>query len=177
VAGPDLAHWLTKPAAAEAIGVSTKTVEQLATDGQLETALWRRPGGGARIRVYNPDDVARVATARRTEAPAFVLPDGTALAPAIAPTNGHGTLAPAPAGSALETLAQAVLTAALRTVGGSENLLRSGPTSEKLFVDLAEAAVITGLPVPALRRRLKVRAIDVIRSDRLYVRRRDLEGL
>src|ERR1700730_4718481 len=84
---PDYSTWLTKQQAADALGVSTKTVEKLAQERKLEQAVWRRPTGGVPIAVYFPDDVARIASERHQAPQAFVLP---ATQPAAASSNGHG---------------------------------------------------------------------------------------
>jgi hypothetical protein len=42
---PDYASWYTKAAAAERLAVSTKTVEQLAKDGQLPIRGLEAPNG------------------------------------------------------------------------------------------------------------------------------------
>lgn len=65
--------WLTKQQAAEAIGVSTKLIERMAQERQIQHARWKRPTGGPRISVYHPDDVERVRKERNPEAAPFVL--------------------------------------------------------------------------------------------------------
>src|SRR6185369_10734030 len=72
--GLDYSTWLTKQQAADAIGVSTKLVEQLAKEKKLQSAQWKRPENGAWVSVYHPDDVARERKERNPDAPAFVLP-------------------------------------------------------------------------------------------------------
>jgi hypothetical protein len=122
----DYSTWLTKAAAAAAIGCSTKTVEQLAQEGKIQQASWRRPEGGPRLAVYHPDDVARVASARQPGLPAFVLP---AVQTAHPSANGNGAGPGVP--TALATLPaeevwRGLLAAALRAVVGAE----TPPTSE-----------------------------------------------
>ncbi len=72
----DYSTWLTKQQAADAIGVSTKTVEKLAADKKLEQAVWRPDNRGMPRAVYQPDDVARMAQERRRDLPD--LPGGMA---------------------------------------------------------------------------------------------------
>jgi hypothetical protein len=165
---PDYSGWFTKQQAADRIGVSTKWVDQMASDGRLESALYKRPSGGNRVRVYNPDDVERIAAARRQDAGSFVL-DEDAGAPS--------ELAPAGGGDAQALNALLVMLARLLELASSGKLLGTPAPPPTLFVDLEQAAVITGLPLPALRRRLQLHGVELVRSDRLYVRRRDLEAL
>lgn len=167
---PDYSAWVTKQAAAVAIGVSTKTVETLAKDGDLEAALYKRPGGGARIRVYNPDDVARLAMARRQEAGGFVLPDNAA----VPPVQQQLTPAAAPPDALLHNLH--TLVAAILQVVTSENLL--GTRRETLYVDLGEAAAVVGLSVRRLRKFIRAGKLKAVRDAGDWrVRRRDLEVL
>jgi hypothetical protein len=72
----DYATWLTKQQAADAIGVSTKTIEAFAKDQKIQQAAWRPQGRGAERAVYNPDDVARMVQERRGAPAPFVLPAG-----------------------------------------------------------------------------------------------------
>jgi len=88
----DLSTWLTKQQAADAIGVSTKTIEQFAKDGRIQQAVYRPQNRGAAKAVYHPDDVARIARERRQEPRAFVLPAG--VTPPVN-GNGHGRHLPA----------------------------------------------------------------------------------
>jgi hypothetical protein len=87
MATPDYSTWLTKQQAADALKVSTKTVEQLAKDRKIEQAAWRPQDRGAQRAVYNPDDVTRIAAARQPDRPAFVLPA------VVTPANGNGSYA------------------------------------------------------------------------------------
>jgi D-alanyl-D-alanine dipeptidase len=81
----DLSTWLTKQQAADAIGVSTKTIEQFAKDGKIQQAVYRPQNRGAAKAVYHPDDVARIAQERRQSPQPFVLPAGV-----TPPVNGNG---------------------------------------------------------------------------------------
>jgi len=71
--GDKHSEWLTKAQAAQAIGVSTKTVEQMALAGKLRLAKYRRPQTGARISVYHPEDVERQRAERNPGAGPYVL--------------------------------------------------------------------------------------------------------
>jgi hypothetical protein len=114
---PDYSHWLTKQQAAEAIGVSTKTIEKLAAEGQFEQAYWRRPLTGAKVSVYHPDEVERIRRERNPGAKPFVLPEEEKQ------SSGDVSIAPQlvatlPQAENLLTALAAVLTPVLRT---SEN--------------------------------------------------------
>jgi excisionase family DNA binding protein len=173
----DFSTWLTKQQAAAAIGVSTKMVEQLAKDRRLEQAAWRRPTGGPALAVYNPDDVARIASERHPAPAPFVLP-------AVRDVAGNGTRtragnhAPgqemllAPATSADELVREFLhgLLRAATTPPTSEN-------SEKLFLTLPEAAAVSGLSQAYLRRLIKDEALPAIRDRGWRIRRKDLEAL
>jgi len=177
MASPDYATWLTKQQAADAIGVSTKTVEKLAQDQQLQQARWRRPSGGPELAVYHPDDVARLAQARRPDPAAFVLPAGSDHPTSSATGNGHGALARTPPSLPAtvpgDDVLRALLAAALRAVTSP-----TSQNSEKLFLTLDEASADSGLPVPVLRRFVRAGTLKTIRGrGGPFIRRRDLAQL
>jgi excisionase family DNA binding protein len=64
------ADWLTKQQAADALGVSTRTIQQLASEGKLHT-LRRAVEGGPPISIYDPEDVQKE---RERRMRAVVLP-------------------------------------------------------------------------------------------------------
>jgi hypothetical protein len=169
---PDYATWLTKQQAADAIGVSTKTIEQFAKDGKIQQAVYRAQNRGAAKAVYHPDDVARIAQERQPGPAPFVLPAGV-----TSPVNGNGhrraeglqIASPAPDDQVASFLCS--LVAAIRAAADtSEN-------SEKYaaaYVDKTEALTIAGVSYGELRE--AVRAGDVKQRGRRY-RRKDLEAL
>jgi excisionase family DNA binding protein len=185
---PDYTTWLTKQQAADAIGVSTKTIEQLTKDKKLEQARWRRPDGGPELAVYHPDDVARIAQERRPARPPFVLPAGVpGNGQAAANGNGHAdhpalsqALAVPPATPAgydavrlfMETMVTAVMSQSSQTSQNSQK-------SPGLFLTLAEAATFSGLPQTDLRRLIAAGELPVRKTGRggIRIRRRDLELL
>jgi excisionase family DNA binding protein len=175
----DRSTWLTKQQAADAIGVSTKTVEKLAQDRQLEQATWRPQGRGASRVVYQPDDVARIASARHPEAPPFVLP-------AVSNGNGHhpGPLAittPLQSGEdAARALASGLTAIAAALQGLTSQSLASSESSQKsetLFLTIREAAAVTGLTQAYLRRACEDGTLKAIRDRGWRIRRKDLEQL
>lgn len=177
MATADYSTWLTKQQAAEAIGVSTKTVEQLADDGKLEKQFWRRPTGGPQLAVYNPDDVARIAQERHPAPGPFVLP----AVPAAA-GNGHGrrrssadpqALTVASAAAPGDDLVREFLHGLLRaaaTPATSEN-------SEKFFLTIPEAAALSGFSRAYLRRKCRTGWSGAIKDVAWKIRRKDLEQL
>jgi excisionase family DNA binding protein len=162
----DLARWLTKHQAADAIGVSTKTIEQWAKEKILQQARYRRPTGGPAIAVYHPSDVARLAAERRgAESEPFLLPADAA------PSGAQELVPVSPAGAASDDVLRAVFAAALRAVTSQK--------SEKLalFVTVEEASAVTGLSQRYLRRLIKDGTLEAVRDRGWRVRRRDLEKL
>lgn len=177
---PDYSTWRTKPQAADAIGCSTKTIEQLAKDGKLQQTVWRPDHRGPARAVYHPDDVDRIARERRPgPLPAFVVPASAGASNG----NGHGTLQPraseplaVPTG---EDVIRLVFAAALRTLSSetsdtSENSENCPPTS---FVTIREAAALTGLTQAYVRRAIAAQTLPAIRDRGWRIRRKDLEAL
>jgi excisionase family DNA binding protein len=178
MATPDYSTWLTKQQSADALGCSTKTVEQFAKDRKIEQAAWRPQGRGAERAVYNPDDVTRIAATRQPARPAFVLPALQAQ-----PTNGNGhhaqlgALARAQPSAAGPEAARSFLEAMLTAI-----LAQSSQTSEKsqnptTFLTVAEAAAVTGLTQAYLRRAIAAKTLPAIRDRGWRIRRKDLEQL
>lgn len=177
MAEPDYSTWLPKQQAADAIGVSTKTLESMAKAGQLQQAFWRRPTGGPALAVYHPDDVARLAQERRPGPAPFVVPASQPHASGNGHANGAlvsidtpGGFAPLPAG---DDPIRLLFAAALRAV-------TSQSSEKKCFLTLAEAEAASGLPRRELRRFIvEGKLVPVCgRSSRSWrIRRRDLEQL
>ncbi len=173
---PDYSLWLTKAQAAEAIGCSTKTIEQLAQKGKIEQAEWKRPETGARIAVYHPDDVNRVRKERNPEAKPFVLPaagvsespNSAALIPRASPAADPGAF--------LKALAALVSQK-------SEKPAETPPValSERAFLTIPEAAAFTGLGEGYIRRQIKAGNLKPLKGAGRHgadvIRRKDLEEL
>jgi len=184
LATPDYSSWLTKQQAADAIGVSTKTVEQLAKDRKIEQAVWRADNRGMPRAVYQPDDVKRMAQERRGEAPAFVLPAGVPL-----PTNGNGHGALTTSGrsgpEAQQEVASslAAFAAAFHAlVSESSHSSESSQNSEKLFLTVDEAAALLNWTARDLRRAIRTGEVPCRNKERAdsrtwRIRRKDLEQL
>jgi excisionase family DNA binding protein len=177
MADVDYATWCTKQQAADAIGVTTKTVEQLAKDRRLEQGFWRRPTGGPLLAVYNPDDVARIAQERHQAPAPFVLPavpastgNGNGRRHANAPDQVLALAPPAVAGDDLVRQFLHGLLNAATTAPASES-------SQKLFLSIDEAAAVSGLSRACLRRLIRDEKLAAVRDRGWRIRRRDLEQL
>lgn len=165
------ATWLTKQQAADAIGVTTKTVERFAQEGQVQQARWRRPTGGPELAVYHPDDVARLALERRQgPLPPFVVPTSN--------RNGHGAIqtrpiaqvAP-PAPPAGEDVLRLLVAAARRVMS------ETSETFDYEYLTVPEAAAACRLSQAYVRRRIAAGAVPAIRDRGWRIRRQDLRVL
>jgi excisionase family DNA binding protein len=181
----DLSTWLPLLGAAHAIGCSTRTIERLARAKKLEQRI-RPQAGSPAVAVYNPEDVARIATERRPRPAPFVLPAGSNGARG----NGQGqalghiesTLDPSgiqltpPAGD--DPIRQ-LFAAALRAVLSPPSPPLSGTVSETLWVTVKEAAEILGFPQADVRRLLHDGDLSHRLTGRggIRIRRKDLEAL
>ena len=168
---PDYSDWLTKDEAAAIIGVTPKTVTRMALAGQIQQGRWQREGRGPTLAVFHPEDVRRIALARRSGPPAPFLVPGE-----VAPTNGNGhhggqALAIAPgAPPAGDDLLHALVTAAMQAMS------RTSRTSA-LFRTLPEASAFTGLTQAFLKRMIDAGTLTAIRDRGWRIRRKDLEAL
>lgn len=175
----DLSTWLTIAEAAKTIGASTRTIERLAHGRKLEQRL-RPQAGSPPVAVYNPVDVARVASERAPARSPFVLPaDPTGNA------NGRGDQIVSGAsqgGSALALPAgddpiRQLFAAALRAVLSPPSPTVAATVAEKSFLTIKEAAAVTGLTQAYLRRLIDDKTLPAIRDRGWRIRRRDLELL
>lgn len=172
----DYADWLTKPQAAEAIGVSTKTIETLAKEGQLQQAVYRPQNRGPAKAVYHPEDVARIARERQPGPRAFVLPVGVKDV-----STGNGNHAqiqlstPKEVSPTGEEILRLVFTAALQRLTSEKSA--HSENSEKGFLTIPEAAAVSGLSQAHLRRRCQSGWPGAIKDGAWKIRRKDLEAL
>jgi len=172
----DLSDWLTKQQAADAIGVSTKAIERFAHARKLEQAS-RPQARGPNVAVYNPDDVARLASERHPAAPPFVLPVDTDLPrhlTAARPPDGLVATSPAALAAPPESDRLAALVAAVVGVVMSQT---SETRPAPLFLTLDEAATLSGLSRNYLRRLIREQKLPAVRAPGWRIRRRDLEAL
>lgn len=174
---PDYTTWLTKQQAADAIGVSTKTIEKLAQERKLEQAVWRPQNRGAARAVYHPDDVARMVQERRREAVPFVLPAGGA-----SNGNGHGAIARTSPFSNFEEARQAMVAVVTDLAAAVRASLPAPPsetshTSQKSVLTIPEAAAASGWTEAYLRRQIKAGTLKAEKDRGWKIRRKDLEAL
>jgi excisionase family DNA binding protein len=165
---PNYSTWLNKQQAADALGVSTKTIEQLAKDKKLQQAYWKRPETGAKVSVYHPADVERLRKERSPDAPPFVLPPGA---------EEQQTSTTALAVPSMERFFRAIAAAA---AGGSESSQNRSEVriAERLYLTIPEAANFSGLPQAHLRRLMKDEKLEALRTGAGWrIRRSDLEKL
>jgi excisionase family DNA binding protein len=134
------------------------------------------------LRVYHPDDVDRIATARHPGLSPFVVPAGAGM-----PGNGNGHLAQPSTKTVLartdnvpptgEEILRLVFAAALRTLT-SDSSDSSESSQSRLFLTLDEAAAVSGLSRTYLRRAIAAERLPAIRDGRRWrIRRTDLEAL
>jgi hypothetical protein len=176
MAETDLADWLSIADAAARIGCSTRTVERLGRAKQLEQRL-RRQEGTPPVAVFNPEDVARVASERhRTPAP-FVLPAGS---------NGNGYRAVQeqkkfPLGTIsvpAEDLIRQFFALAVQALQSPPSPpLAASRGGETLFLTLTDAAAVSGLSPTFLRRMIRGGTLTAIKDRGWKIRRKDLEAL
>jgi hypothetical protein len=159
----DLSSWLSKAQAAEALGVSTKTVEKLAEDKVIQKQTWRRAGKPA-IAVYHPDDVQRERKKRNPEAEPFVVP---ADAPEQA---GPGTaLMKTPT-----VAAEAFMAALSEAIRRPQDAIR---LTERHYLNLKQASELSGLSQALLMRKIKAQELAAIKDVSWKIKRSDLEKL
>lgn len=178
VADIDYATWLTKDQAAEAIGVTPKTVERFVDDGKIQKAYWQPGGRGPTRVVYQPDDVAKLAAARQPgPLPPFLMPG-----PPAVPANGNGR----PSSDPPEALARVPADPGMKSIPGDEVLwllttamrvMSETSQTSTLYLNLQEAAAFTGLTVTFLRRMIKLGTLTAIKDRGWKIRKKDLEAL
>jgi len=157
----DLSHWLSKAQAAEAIGVSTKTIEKLAEAGAIQKQTWRRAGKPA-IAVYHPDDIQRERKKRNPEAEAFVLPQDETSPPAsTALVKSQAT-------------PEAFMAAFIESIRRPQDDIR---LTERHYLTVKEASRLTGLTESYLMRKIKANELPAIKDVSWKIKRSDLEKL
>lgn len=172
----DYSTWLTKQQAADAIGVTTKTVERFVQAGQIQQARWQREGRGPQLAVYHPDDVARLASERKPgPLRPFVVPTSTG------PANGNGHNALVQVESkvdrpSIQLTAGDDLLHAL-TLLMSKVMSETSQTSDYEYLTIREAAAACRLTQAYVKRRCEAGAVPAIRDRGWRIRRKDLEAL
>jgi excisionase family DNA binding protein len=170
----DHSDWLTKAQVADAIGVSTKTVEKLAADKQLQQASVKRAGKPP-IVVYHPGDVERVRKDRNPEGEAFAVPTSDRSGIPDHPTAESGTNAEtALTKRAGEPAAFGVMAALIKELGNGSAQVR---LTERMYLTVKETSELTGLTQTYVMRKIKAGVLPAIRDVGWKVRRSDLEKL
>lgn len=153
-AGPDLGLWLTKKEAADALGMSERTLDRLCDKKQGPERRDRPVAGGGRPEaVYNPDDVERIRAAKVGQviaAASPLMPLGDAFAPVK------------DAGLAIERVALAIAD-------------RIAPPDRWLTLD--DAAAHKGLSRALILRLVKAGVLPAIRDRAIKVRQSDLDKI
>ncbi len=178
----DLSTGLLKQAAADQLGVATKTLERRAAGWGIRSAPYRRPTGGAVLVVYHPGDVARAASVvTRSPVAGILVPDGEI------PTNGNGhrpqqALIRTPDPDEVDAARLLANDALMRewfglAIRGMSQTMSQTPA--KLLLTIREAAEYSGLPRQDLRRLIKAGTLPAITTARhgYRIRRKDLETL
>jgi excisionase family DNA binding protein len=165
--GPEYSDWLTKQEAADAIGVSTKTIEKFSAEGKLQSAKRSQPGRPPAA-VYHPGDVEALRKERNPDAQPFVLPRESQALQTTSPT-------------ASPTSQIVVASAVLDALGLAARAMTDAvgkPEPPRLFLTLDQAAEFSGLPRSYLRELMREEKLPAIKTGRGWrIRRRDLEAL
>ena len=146
-----LNDWLTKTQAAAFLQVSEKTIERLATKGDVRRAT-RKRAGVRPLPVYDPRDLEKVKdsqTAQVEVVPRAEASQPTALAPHVD----------------LPSFLQALFPAT------------DIPLRDKLFLNIKEAARYAGLPQSTIRRLIHAGKIPAVKAGGWRIKRSDLEQL
>ena len=147
-----LNDWLTKTQAAAFLQVSEKTIERLASKGDLHRATRKRQGARP-LPVYDPDDLQKVKDSQTTT---------PAVVPEAAPTQTKALAPRLDFPSFLQALSETP---------------RDVPLQDKLFLNLKEAARYSGLPLSLIRRLIKENKLPAIKAGGWRIKRADLEQL
>jgi hypothetical protein len=171
---PDYSTWFTKQAAADTIGVSLKTMQNLGNLNKVTSHLWRNPAGGPLMRVYAPDDVHRLAAARHDagsprfghgpDVPPnlmpFLSPQPATLGLAI-PATG----APTPLGNYLEVMATTQ-----KEIAGQHtaSMITAQQLASKLCLTIPEAAEFAGVSKKLIHTSCVDGTLDAFQDGRVW---------
>ena len=144
-----LDDWLIKTQAAAFLQVSEKTIERLATKGDVRRATRKRPGVRP-LPVYDPDDLQKI---KDSQIPRVEIIGGSTAAARARP---RVDLLP----SFLQTLFPSDL-----------------PLRDKLFLTIKEAARFAGLPQATIRRLIHAGKIPAVKAGGWRIKRSELEKL
>ena len=161
-------HWPTKAEAARRLDTSIRNIERLIARGDIESSKRTQPGRKP-ITIVNPDDLARM------QPPAHVMPPETGATgetQALQRATLHQQTA------AAFSLTEQQLAALLQHIA----TIATGPAGERVdtkrWLTPAEAAALSGLSEPLLRRLIKAGELFARRDGREWkIRREDLDKL
>ncbi len=183
---PDYSSWLTKQQAADAIKVTTKSIERFVQAGKIQQARWRPSGRGPELAVYEPSDVARVAAERQSgPLPPFLMPAAAPVTPhrmSTSSTNGNGhhpetpitALATVELGTDLVRPGTDVLRAVIAAV---YHVMSETSQTARLFLSIPDASAVSGLTQAYLKRAIADGRLPAIRDRGWRIKRTDLEAL
>lgn len=154
---PDYSQWLTKQQAAEAIGCSTKYIELLASEKQIQMVKWKRPEGGPRINVYHPSDVESLRKKRNPDQGAFVVPAKEGKTSALVPRSKLPPMLPELTDAEYQAMNRFFRFQEMQALpdGSTSRTSQNVRIAERLFLTLREAAEYSGLPKAHILRLLK----------------------
>lgn len=166
---PDLSTWLTTAETCHRLGISPRTLDRLCRDGHAPIRADRRRAGKKAQPVYDPADVARLATA----ADPIVMPRAS--------TEERRLRLHAP--NALGAITRGQLLPA--SLGAIQDLLRLAASAQPQPLDAAkpqwvtipEACALTGLTDALIRRLVAREVLPAIRDRGWKIRRFDLATL
>jgi excisionase family DNA binding protein len=162
----DLSSWYPQSEAAELLGVSEKTLERMVKKGTGPECQKRRRPGRKPENVYNPGDVdALVAAAGRT---VFSASSRIGMPAAVATRQPDGI---PPALAAVLGLFEKLAGMAVRS--RQELAAPAGA----IWLTIPQAAAVSGLSQPFLRRCVKRGELRAVRDRAVKVRRADLDNL
>ena len=146
-----LDDWLTKTQAAAFLQVSEKTIERLATKGDVRRATRKRVGVRP-LPVYDPRDLEKVKDSQTVQVE---------------------VIAPAEAGQPTALVPRVDLPSFLQTLFPATDI----PLRDKLFLNVKEAARYSGLPQSTIRRLIHAGKLPAVKAGGWRIKRSDLEQL
>ena len=150
--GDLLDDWLTKTEAAAFLRVSEKTIERLATKGDVRRATRKRVGVRP-LPVYDPRDLEKVKDSQTVQVE---------------------VVAPADAGQSQALVPRVDLPSFLQTLFPATDDM---PLRDKLFLNIKEAARYSGLPQSTIRRLIHAGKLPGVKVGGWRIKRSDLEQL
>lgn len=177
----DYDRWLTKQQVAEQLGCSTKTVEAFAKENRLRSIPdFKRATGGARIAIFHPEDVTRLAADRQagTLTPA-IAPPPLAVG-RVVPANGSSpsvALQPYTPPPSVTPWLDAFMAALEKSQNHSQKQSQISDLALKLYLTIPEAARLSGFTEARIRRQCQDGTLKAVKDGGWKIRRADLLAL